>query len=182
MSLSMLHLDMPWDRFAVADTGEGIAETDRERIFEEFEQADTTPTRTHSGVGLGLAISRKLVQSMGGDITIESPAGGGSAFAFTIPALDAVSDPAITPDSLAGRRYLILSPNKVEAGTVRQGIEANGGTAHLASTAKEACALGLAFDGILVDAAIESRRGGVLAHLRKRGIEVGRAIIMISPS
>jgi PAS domain S-box-containing protein len=182
VSLSMLHQDPPMVRFAVTDTGEGIVEADRDRIFEEFEQADSTPTREHSGVGLGLAISRKLVQSMGGEITIESPAQGGSVFAFTIPAIDAVDDPATTTDLLVGRSYLILSPNRAEAGVVRQGIEANGGTAYVVSTAKEACALGVAFDGVLVDAAIESRRGGVLAHLRKRGVDVGRAVIMISPS
>jgi CheY-like chemotaxis protein len=93
-----------------------------------------------------------------------------------------VDDPATTTDLLVGRSYLILSPNRAEAGVVRQGIEANGGTAYVVSTAKEACALGVAFDGVLVDAAIESRRGGVLAHLRKRGVDVGRAVIMISPS
>jgi signal transduction histidine kinase len=72
VSVSLQRGDRPMVRFSVSDTGEGISEADRDRIFEEFEQADSTPTRVHGGVGLGLAISRKLVQSMGGDIRVEA--------------------------------------------------------------------------------------------------------------
>lgn len=182
VSVTLLDQDQQMVRFSVTDTGEGISEADRDRIFEEFEQADSTPTRTHGGVGLGLAISRKLVQSMGGDITVALPEEGGSAFAFTVPAIEAVEVADDAQNDLTDRTYLILSPNSVEAGVVRQSIEACGGVAHMAATAKEACALGVGFTAVLVDAAIESRRGSVLAHLRRRGVDVGRAIIMISPA
>jgi len=182
VAVTLIDQQRPMVRFAVKDTGDGISDADRERIFEEFEQADSTPTRTHGGVGLGLAISRKLVQSMGGEIIVESLPEGGSVFAFTIPATDAVNGTGETQPNLGGHTYLILSPNMVEAGAVRQTIEDCGGTVYVASTAKEASALGVKFDATLMDAAIESRRGSVLAHLRKRGVELGRTIIMISPS
>jgi PAS domain S-box-containing protein len=182
VAVTLLRQDRPVVQFSVTDTGEGISEADRDRIFEEFEQADSTPTRTHGGVGLGLAISRKLVQSMGGDIVVEAVPEGGSHFAFTVPAVEALEVADDAQKDLSGRTYLILSPNSVEAGVVRDTIEACGGAAHIAATAKEACAIGVSFTAVLVDAAVESRRGSVLAHLRKRGVELGRAIIMISPA
>lgn len=69
----------------VSDTGIGIAEKDQERIFEEFEQVDGSVAREFRGAGLGLAITRKLVQLHGGDITLKSAPGKGSAFSFPLP-------------------------------------------------------------------------------------------------
>src|SRR5262245_17317215 len=71
--------------FAVRDTGVGIAPDAQARIFEEFEQADGSSTRRHGGTGLGLAISQRIVERMGGRITIESAPGAGATFRFTVP-------------------------------------------------------------------------------------------------
>ncbi len=68
---------------AVADTGIGVPEGRRAAIFEPFEQADSSTTRRYGGTGLGLAISAKLVTLMGGAITVEGRAEGGSQFRFT---------------------------------------------------------------------------------------------------
>jgi signal transduction histidine kinase len=76
-----------WVALQVVDTGVGVAERDRERIFDEFEQVNAGP-RTDSverGTGLGLAISRRLARSLGGDITVESQPGKGSTFTMWIP-------------------------------------------------------------------------------------------------
>jgi len=76
------------DRFTVAvrDTGPGIAPEFHTRIFEEFQQADTSTTRPKGGAGLGLAIARRIVDMHGGTLTlVESAIGRGSTFAFTLP-------------------------------------------------------------------------------------------------
>ena len=69
----------------VGDTGVGIAPEHHDLIFREFAQVDATPSRPHHGTGLGLTIARKLVELHGGQIWVESAAGSGSRFFFTIP-------------------------------------------------------------------------------------------------
>ena len=69
----------------VRDTGRGIPADQQARVFEPFVQVDARLTRTHEGVGLGLAISRDLARGMGGDLTVESTPGVGSTFTLTLP-------------------------------------------------------------------------------------------------
>ena len=70
---------------AVIDTGIGIAPADQEKIFEDFHQADNSPTRQYSGAGLGLSICRRLADMMDGRITLQSQAGKGSTFTLILP-------------------------------------------------------------------------------------------------
>jgi signal transduction histidine kinase len=72
-------------RVAVADTGPGIDAEHQQRIFEEFQQVDSSPTKTKGGTGLGLAIARRIVELHGGRIWVESTVGEGSTFCFSIP-------------------------------------------------------------------------------------------------
>jgi PAS domain S-box-containing protein len=79
--------DSPSDRvlIAVTDTGIGIAPGDQARIFEDFSQADSSPTRAYGGAGLGLAICRRLASMLGGQIRVDSVVGKGSTFTLMVP-------------------------------------------------------------------------------------------------
>jgi len=72
-------------RFEVCDSGPGIAESDRARLFQPFEQLDSSLTRKHGGTGLGLAISRRLAEMMGGRIGVDSAPNEGATFWLEVP-------------------------------------------------------------------------------------------------
>ncbi|PYO55531.1 MAG: histidine kinase, partial [Candidatus Rokuibacteriota bacterium] len=74
-----------WFIVSVSDTGPGIATADQEKIFEEFQQADSSSTRKKGGTGLGLSIARRILAMHGGRIWVDSSPGHGSTFRFTLP-------------------------------------------------------------------------------------------------
>ena len=72
-------------KVAVRDSGPGIAPEDQARIFEEFQQVDSSSTRQQGGTGLGLAISKRIIGLHGGSISVESALGAGSTFHIVLP-------------------------------------------------------------------------------------------------
>jgi signal transduction histidine kinase len=72
---------------SVSDTGPGISDADQQRIFEEFQQVDSSSTRTKGGTGLGLAIAKRIIEMHGGRLWVESSLGKGSTFSFALPIL-----------------------------------------------------------------------------------------------
>jgi len=95
-------------RFAVSDTGPGIAPELQDRIFDSFTQGDATSTRRHPGSGLGLAISRQLVELMRGRIGLRSAPGQGSVFTAEIPLQLAPPQASERPDTFAGGRHVLV--------------------------------------------------------------------------
>ncbi|HEY6632924.1 MAG TPA: ATP-binding protein [Rhizobiaceae bacterium] len=169
-------------RFSVADTGPGLQPDDTIRIFEEFEQADGSSTRTHGGAGLGLAISKRLVDSMNGAISVTSQPGKGSDFAFEIPALSPQDGNQARGEVLNSRKVVVLSKNAVEAEAIAMTVRAYGGTVEIAATVVQAISLSEGCNALLVDAAIEKADGRVLKRLRQAGFPTADAITMITPT
>jgi len=106
-------------RFSVRDTGPGIEQKVAARLFEPFTQADASTTRQYGGTGLGLAICRRLCEHMGGRIWVESVAGEGSDFRFTVTGEAAVQiRPGREPSGLEGRRILVADDRRTTRSAV----------------------------------------------------------------
>jgi PAS domain S-box-containing protein len=89
--------DSDWLEFAIADTGIGIATDQLEELFEEFTQVDGSSTRRHPGTGLGLPISRRLCELLGGRIDVTSQVGKGTTFTVRLPAEARLREPSPEP-------------------------------------------------------------------------------------
>ena len=117
-------------RFVVTDSGPGIPEDKQHLLFQKFSRLDTSSSRKHGGTGLGLLISKRLVELMGGRIGVESPVGGGASFWFTLPLSGEPADPGFTPDAkIRGRQALVADSSPHSRAVLRElccrlGIEA----------------------------------------------------------
>ncbi|WP_395700545.1 ATP-binding protein [Aquabacterium sp.] len=143
-----------WLRFEVHDTGIGIAPATLARLFQPFEQADASTTRRYGGSGLGLVITRRLAELMGGEAGASSEPGRGSCFWFSArvrPALaPSPSAAALLPAPLAeqrlreahaGTRVLLAEDNLVNQEVARALLQATGLVVDVASDGREALAL-----------------------------------------
>ncbi|HWF04999.1 MAG TPA: MHYT domain-containing protein, partial [Candidatus Angelobacter sp.] len=119
--------------FKVQDTGIGIAKDLQQKIFQSFSQADGSTTRKYGGTGLGLTISTKLVEQMGGSIWVESESGQGSTFHFDIhlPVQESGMALPVSPadqEQLRGVRTLVIDDNRTNR-TILEGLLARWGAA-----------------------------------------------------
>ncbi|MBS9719159.1 response regulator [Tianweitania sp. BSSL-BM11] len=171
--------DRPVIAFGVRDTGPGLAQTDAARIFGEFEQGDGTTTRRYGGAGLGLAISKRIVEAMQGTIGVAAAPAEGAVFRVTLP-LDAQSEPSGRTTALAGCRAMILSDLGIEMEALATTIRDHGGQAMIADTVEDA-ALCRHCNVILVDARLEDGDGSCIKALRAAGMTSIPAITLIAP-
>ncbi len=128
-------------QFAVKDTGIGIEPEKRDRLFQYFSQVDSSITRQYGGTGLGLAISKRLSEQMGGRIWVESQAGLGSSFFFTIQGQAAPHRKAPSEEDqqrLQGQRVLIVDDNQTNRHIVRMQTQSWGMVPTLAASGVEA--------------------------------------------
>ncbi len=133
--------------FSVRDTGIGVSPENQSRIFESFEQAEGSTTRKYGGTGLGLAISSRLVQMMGGSISLDSELGKGSDFYFTIVLpMDELQAQSIGQagsephkiTSAEGMHILLVEDNDLNIEIAQTILEMEGAIVDLAHNGKEA--------------------------------------------
>jgi PAS domain S-box-containing protein len=178
-------------RFAVSDTGIGIPDAARPRLFQPFSQLDQSSTRALGGTGLGLAICRRLVELMGGEIGFESEEGRGSTFRFSAELPAVAAEPRDAPadlDSLRGRRVLVVDDNATNRFVAREMLSQWGATVTEASDAWEALEVlrgggeaGPAFDLALIDYQMPEMDGGQLAgQIRKDPALAGLPLVLLT--
>ncbi len=149
-------------RFEVRDTGIGIPEAARGKLFSEFAQADSTIARRFGGTGLGLAICKKIVMLMGGEIGVDSVVGDGSMFWFTVslplarrdaPAVAETGSEAEEGDGMQALRILLAEDNPVNQKVAMALLTKQGHSVTLAKDGFEAVAAAAAggFDLVLMD-------------------------------
>lgn len=108
--------------FMVSDTGIGIPENKFDQIFESFEQVDATTSRTYGGTGLGLTITRQLIELHGGKIWVSSDVGKGTTFHFTLPVSDAAPEQVGTPAEIQSRLLEIREDKDPETMPARRTV------------------------------------------------------------
>jgi len=178
-------------RLSVRDTGIGIAPEVQGKIFDSFSQADGSTTRKFGGTGLGLTISRQLVNLMGGKIQVASEPGLGSEFAFTVPfrkGSESVHLPPVPRSDLRGVRVLVVDDNATNREIVEKqlyawGVQcrgAGGGEEGL-SVLREASSEGSPFDLAILDFNMPDIDGLSLAGMIKSDPSLaGIRLILIS--
>jgi CheY-like chemotaxis protein len=157
--------------FAVRDTGIGIPPERMDRLFRSFSQVDASTTRRYGGTGLGLVISKRLTELMGGTMWVESEVGNGSTFYFSLTA-EAAPSPLrvylnVSQPQLQDKRVLIVDDNATNRQILRQQTESWGMTAHSCAGGIEALELvrrGVHFDLAILDIQMPEMDGFTLAR------------------
>ncbi len=168
--------------FTVRDTGIGIAPDAQARIFGEFEQADGGSTRRYGGTGLGLSIAQRIVERMGGRITVTSAPGAGSTFRFTVP-FPAARDgggQAFTPPQLGGAAVLMAGSSPFELPLAAERLTRWGAEVRTIASEHELkrCLAERRHDALLVDSTLGAAMAEALAQAAGA---VRRRIVLITP-
>ena len=173
-------------RFDVRDTGIGISEEKRDRLFKAFSQVDSSTTRKYGGTGLGLAISEKLVNLMGGEISVTSEVDQGSTFTFTVGTRKGTK-PLPTPthynmEAYRGKKVLVVDDNATNLAILKRQMENWQLQPLLASSGHEALNILLSTDDIsliITDMQMPNMDGIMLGQTVQR-VAPGIPIILLS--
>ena len=180
-------------RIAVIDTGIGIPPEAQARLFSAFTQAESSTTRRFGGTGLGLAISRRLVQMMGGDITVDSTPGQGSTFAFEVELGVAREVPAAlaaegVPPELQALRCLVVDDHPLARELLCHTVQQLGWQCDAVADAEAALqrvrAADAPYDAIFVDWSLPGMDGLTLAEQLRATLPPAQrsAVVMVTAS
>lgn len=164
----------------VTDTGSGIAPDRLEAIFQEFEQENASTGHTFGGTGLGLAISRRIVEHMGGTITVASRPGAGASFTVTIPVAEAKALPSDVTINLAHERVLLVSESPFAAPFLAERLRSLGASVSLADGLETALSLLPDATCLLTDAAMGLEQARSLSAAAS-SLSITRRLILLSP-
>jgi signal transduction histidine kinase/CheY-like chemotaxis protein len=178
-------------RFSVRDTGIGIPIDRQDKIFAAFSQADSSVTRKYGGTGLGLTISKQLVNLMGGRLWLESEVGKGSTFYFTIQVGSAslLTDPvSMEVSQLAGAPILIVDDNATNRRILEDSVTkwkmiptVVGSAAEALQALEHRKSTGMQLPLILTDAHMPEMDGfGLVERIRQDGLLAGVSIVMLT--
>jgi CheY-like chemotaxis protein len=170
--------------FRIHDTGIGIAPELQARVFEEFEQAEGGAGRQFGGTGLGLAISKRLVEAMGGAISLDSTPGQGATFTCSIalPPIESAADASADASAdFADSAVLIVAPGPIEGPLMARQLRAWGATTSIAATpaAAEQSLRESRFDAVIVDVVVGRSAVDRIGALIRRAET--RAVVLIAP-
>jgi two-component system sensor histidine kinase/response regulator len=179
-------------RFEVRDTGIGMTPEQRERLFQAFTQADVSTTRRYGGTGLGLVISKQLIEMMGGQIGVESEPGKGSIFSFTarLQRQPGRSQTTITPrKSFEDLRILIVDDNETNRKILHNQViswgmkngQAEGGPKAL-EMLRAAAQRGESYDLAILDLHMPGMDGIELAHIIKEDPSIASTKLILLTS
>ncbi len=163
-------------KIEVHDSGSGIPKSDQSLIFDEFAQADNESTRQHGGAGLGLAISKRIIEQLGGGISLESTPDFGTVFTFTIKALCLESAGfASSSNPFAAKKIAIEAGSQFERQSLKRYIGENGGEVASDSTSLPKPEV------ILVDEKISDLETRIFPMARASRENAQRFIILLGP-
>ena len=183
------HGDEVTVRFEVCDTGIGLTAEQKARLFQSFQQADTSTTRKYGGTGLGLAISKKLAEMMGGEVGVDSAPGKGSVFWFSARLGRGRPRRALVPaPDLHGRRMLVVDDNEnaravlVEMlGSMQFEVEAVASGADSVTAVRDAAAAGKPFAIVFLDWQMPGMDGLEAGRqIKGLGLDATPHLIMVS--
>ncbi len=172
---------------SVHDTGIGMTPEQTARLFQAFSQADTSTSRRHGGTGLGLTISRRLVEMMGGTIWVDSAPGQGSTFRFTVWfGLAREAPPRAVPARLGGLKALVVDDNASARAALQETVSTLSADTTVAASGPEAIDLLRAadvdrpFDLVLLDWQMPAMDGiEVARRVRAAGALRSRPLIIV---
>ena len=174
-------------RFTVSDTGIGIPEEKIDAVFQVFTQLDSTASRRHEGSGLGLTIVNRLLELLGGKLTVQSEILKGSSFRATVPFAIPQQSHALPRYDLGGVRILVVDDNAASLAILAKMVRSLGGVPETCSSAGEAVAAiegahasGVRFALLMIDSKMPNVDGVELIKALRDRNDATPAILMLT--